>query len=43
MGRERGNGRGTREGYFLEEVEGWDWWAEGGELTVFEPDVVEVD
>ena len=27
---------------FLEEVEGWDWWTKRGELTVFEPDMVEV-
>lgn len=26
----------------MEEVEGWDWWTKGGELTVFEPDMVEV-
>lgn len=37
-----GTGTGTG-GYFLEEVEGWNWRAEGGELAVFEPDVVEVD
>jgi hypothetical protein len=26
----------------LEEVEGWNWWTKGGELTIFEPDMVEV-
>jgi hypothetical protein len=29
-------------GDFLEEVESWDGWAKGGELAVFEPNVVEV-
>jgi len=30
-------------GYFLEEVESWNCRAEVGELTVFKPDVVEVN
>lgn len=35
--------KGKSGDYFLEEVEGWNRGAEGGELTIFEPDVVEVD
>ena len=30
-------------GYFLEEVEGWNCRTEVGELTVFKPDVMEVN